>query len=258
MSYLSVAQLSTMLAVTKRTVQRRVVCENWPFEVQTGLGGQKRMFELSNLPLDVRHKVSAYIMRKHEQMGRDYESSGKLQESDVFIDFVLEQNQFISRDKAKPNDWISMHCFAHELEIQALDKDYVKMGLIVLARLYVKCFALQKIKGFDMFCQLYNQRKLSININIYSLVPRVSRITLLRWEKQKDLSKMAGQTVNQDGQSYYFEHDLQQIAQDILMISTNVTATQLKSYFKTIYPNRRTPSIRAISRWLKHRKQAQS
>ena len=150
-----------------------------------------------------------------------------------------------------------MHCFAHELEKLALDKDYVKAGLLVMARLYVTRFALGKIKGFDMFCQLYNERKLSINISIYSFVARVSRITLLRWEKQENTSAMADDVVKDGVQPCFFEHDLQEVAQDILLIAPNITAVQLKNHFKNIYPNRRTPSARAVSSWLKQNVQAQ-
>lgn len=256
MSCLSIAQLSTMLAVTKRTVQRRAVCENWPCQQQKGLGGQRKVFVFASLPVDVCRTVSAYIISKHEQMGQEYKPLEKPKQSDVFVSFELEQNRFISLDKAKQSDWVSMHCFAHELEKLALDKDYVKAGLLVMVRLYVTRFGLGKIKGFDMFCQLYNERRLSIKTSIYSFVARVSRITLLRWEKQESLIAIADDVVKDGVQPCFFEHDLQEVAQDILLIAPNITAVQLKNHFKTIYPNRRTPSARAVSSWLKQNAKA--
>ena len=251
MNKLSTAQLSQYLSVTKRTIQRRSNREGWPYEQKTGLGGTRRLYEFSGLPVDVRQKVIAYIIAKHEQQGLDYVPDQPKEPHDASV-FELGDTPFIVYDNFRPDNWVSQHSFAHGLDVTELDKEYVKVGLLVLARLYILSFSLGKIKGFDQFCQLYNDRKLGLNSEIYLVVNRISRITLLRWEKQQQAQGDVHQVMNVgDQDEVLFDRDLRRMAQEVLMVSPKITAKRLRQHFLTIFTDRKIPSERRLSLWLK-------
>ena len=258
MNKLSTTQLSQYLSVTKRTIQRRAIRERWVYDQQAGLGGMRKMYKFSSLPVDVRQKVVAHIIAKHEQQGLDYVPD-QIKQPHAASVFDLADTPFIVFDKASPGDWVSQHSFAHELDITELDKEYVKVGILVLARLYILSFALGKIKGFDQFCQLYNQRKLALDRAVYSLVSRVSRITLLRWEKQQQANGTVHHimTVGDDDE-VLFDRDLRRMAEEVLMVSPKITAKRLRQHFLTIFNDRKIPSERRLSLWLKQQTQSDS
>ena len=246
MHKLSTAQLAEYLAVTKRTIQRRAVRENWPYAEQVGLGGKRKIYAFSSLPADVKQKIIAYIVTKHEQQGLDYVPM-QPSKADVANVASFAVSPFIVLDKANAENWLSQHCFAYELDIAEFDKDYIKVGLLVLARLYLSTFSLGKIKGFDQFCQLYNARKLAINNAIYATVTSISRITLLRWEKQLEQQHLT----TDESAKVLFGADLQQMAQELLLISPNINAKRLRQHFLSIFDNRKIPSARLLGLWLK-------
>lgn len=258
MNKLSTSQLSQYLAVTKRTIQRRAIREGWVYEEQVGLGGVRKMYHFPSLPVDVRQKVVAHIIAKHEQQGLNYvpEQPKKPHSASVFD---LNDTPFIVFDKASPGDWLSQHSFAHPLDVIELDKEYVKVGILVMARLYLLSFSLGKIKGFDQFCQLYNQRKLAIDPAIYAIVANVSRITLLRWEKQQQLNGTVHHimTVGDDDE-VLFDRDLRKMAEEVLMVSPNISAKRLRQHFLTIFTDRKIPAERRLSLWLKQQQERKS
>lgn len=251
MNKLSTSQLSQYLSVTKRTIQRRAMREGWQYEQQIGLGGVRRLYTFSSLPVNIRQKIVAYIIAKHEQQGLNYVAN-QAKQLHVASVFDLEDTPFIVFNKSSPGDWLTQHSFAHELDETELDKEYVKLGLLVLARLYVLNFSLGKIKGFDQFCSLYNQRKLMLNEIIYTIVKRVSRISLLRWEKQQQMNGNMHRilTVGK-GDDVLFDRDLSLMAKEVLMVSPNITAKRLRQHFLTIFNDRKIPSVHRLGLWLK-------
>lgn len=251
MNKLSTSQLSQYLSVTKRTIQRRANREDWQYEQKLGLGGTRRLYEFSGLPVDVRQKIVANVIAKHEQAGLNYAPDQPKQPNHASV-CELANTPFIVFDKARSGNWLSQHSFAHGLDVTELDKEYVKVGLLVLAKLYVLSFSVGKIKGFDQFCQLYNQRELALNSAIYPVVNRISRITLLRWEKQQLQQGNTHQLMNVDEHGeVMFDRDLRLMAQEILMVSPKITARRLRQHFLTIFSDRKIPSERRLSLWLK-------
>ena len=64
----------------------------------------------------------------------------------------------------------------------------MRAGLLSLALAYVAQENMGKVKGFDCFCQLYNGHKFPLQPCVYHTFKRISRITLLRWQKVLDIS----------------------------------------------------------------------
>ena len=255
MNKLSTSQLATYMKVTKRTIQRRSIRENWPFEEQEGLGGIRKMYIFSGLPISVRQVVTSRIITKHKQQGLNYEAN-KPKEPHMASALNLSDSPFIVLNQAEQGDWISQHSFAHELDITECDKEYIRVGIMVLVRLYILSFSLGKIKGLDEFCRLYNERKLALNETVYNFVGRVSRITLLRWEKQQHLNGTTHDIlISNSADRILFDYDIQQIAKEILVISPDTSAKQFRQYFMTIFPQRKIPSVRRLSMWIKRQKE---
>lgn len=251
MKYLSTAQLSTYLQVTKRTIQRRAVRGNWSYMIKKDLGGTRRLYEFATLPTKVKNRVIAEIIAKHERIGLEYSTDEPTQRV-----LNIDNNPFIVAKKTEDQDWLTQHIFAeqspHPLDTVEQQKEYIKIGLLQLAYLYVLSFYFRKIKGFDEFCHLYNSRQLALKSAVYQVVGKVSRITLLRWEKQlKPMGEPSGSLNANSKQATMIDKDLIEIAQELFIISSNLTAKRLKQYFLTIFSDRHIPSEAQLSSWLK-------
>ena len=252
MNSLSVTQLAEYLQVTKRSVQRRAKREQWPFKACTGLGGTRRMYTFVSLPNDVKQRVISRMIAKHEQQGFEYNPNTSNKKH------TLLDSPFIVATKIDASEWYSQHIFAcgggDALDTAELNKAYLKVGLLVLAQLYVSRFAVGKIKGFDAFCQLYNSRQLTLHKAIYTKVNHFSRITLLRWEKQLKESDTERQLSGNANFKNALDSDLHNIAQELLMTSPQLSANRLRQYFLTIFPDRKISSNQSLSLWLKQQK----
>ena len=255
MKRLSTTQLAQYLGVTKRTIQRRCVREDWPYIEQKGLGGVRKMYDFAGLPATVRQQVVVHIVAKHEKLGANYVPPAKVKPRKLSV-YDLADSPFIVFDKTKTGDWLSQHSFAHELDDTGfdnaeLDKEYIKAGLLELARLYIFTFSLSKIKGFDQFCQSYNAHQFALNNTVYEIVSKVSRITLLRWEKQQQLNGREQHLLSIGADdSIIYARDLREIAKEILLVSPDVSAARLRSHLLTIFPQRKIPCVSQWVKWL--------
>lgn len=254
MNHLSTAQLATYLQVTKRTIQRRAIRESWSYITQTSLGGKRRMYEFASLSADVKLRVVGQIITKHEQQGANYSLAEPVEQSTI-----LPNNPFIVAAQHNGQGWLSQHIFAAQfpnpLDVVELNKEYIKTGLLVLARLYIMSFGFGKIKGFDAFCKFYNNRELALKQEVFGVVNKVSRITLLRWEKQcQQHGEQSLLVAIENEPQYCIDRDLSIMAQELLMSIPKLTAKRLRLYFLTIFPDRTIPSERKLSAWLAQQK----
>lgn len=244
MKKLSIRELAQYLSVTKRTVQRRAIKEDWPFDQRIGLGGTKRLYNFNTLPEQVKSKVVAAIIARHEahvvpQMDAQQEG---------YTPFIVE-------DEKDPYDWLSQHCFSHKMDNSELNKDYLKLGLLALARLFVEQAGKGKIKGFDEFCQQYNERLLDIDEAIYNVIKQVSRISLLRWEKKEQELAFAADNEHKAAQpAPAFDKELRAIADEILMVSPNITAKLMRQHFLTFFSDKPTPDESQLQLWIRQAK----
>lgn len=254
MNHLSTAQLATYLKVTKRTIQRRAIRESWPYIIQASLGGKRRMYEFASLSADVKLRVMGQIIAKHEQQGANYSPAEPVEQS-----AILPNNPFIAPVQHNGQGWLSQHIFAeqfpHPLDVVELNKEYIKTGLLVLVQLYIMSFGLGKIKSFDEFCHLYNNRELALKQEVFGVVNKVSRITLLRWEKQfQQHGEQSLLVAIENEPQYWLDRDLAIMAQELLMSTPKLTAKRLRQYFLTVFPDRTIPSERKLSAWLTQQK----
>lgn len=263
MKNLSTLQLADYLFVTKRTIQRRANKEKWPFVEQKGLGGVKRVYVFAGLPEKVKIKVVAGIVAGHERRQEGDEAIRVFADvvenqpmvrlplyDDALGENALDENIIDTYDEA--DSWLAQHCFSRQLEAAELTKDFVRLGILSLARLYVTQSELGKIRGFDHFCQLYNNQELKINKAVFCVVKRVSRITLLRWEKNglpRNLRfEQADLAANYSDKA--FEQVLKSMADEVMMVVPNITAKRLRHHFETFFDDKPIPSEYRIARWI--------
>lgn len=250
MKTLTTAQLAEYLQVTKRTVQRRSVRESWSYRTEIGLGGERKLYIFECLPPAVKHLVVANIVAKHEQVGLSMSRNSKQSPLDSLFD--LKDNHFIVLEKYDPAHWITQHIFAHELDASQLNKAYIRQGLLVLAKLYVLCHKVHKIAGFDQFCQLYNTHALALHADVYKMINQVSRISLLRWEKQLTTGEL---TMIKNEQ--LLDETMIEMIEEVLLISPNISARQLRQHFVTLFNDRKPPSELIFAQYIEQYKHQQ-
>lgn len=247
MKTLSTAQLAEYLSVTKRTIQRRGIKESWAFETEVGLGGERRLYIFDCLPPAVKHLVVANIVAKHEQCGLAFNDNNEKAPFNSLFD--LKHNHFITLDKYDPEHWTTQHIFAHALDSSELNKAYIRQGLLVLAKLYVACHQVKKIAGFDQFAQLYNTQALALNERVYHMIKHVSRISLLRWEKQLSTGEFAN-VPNEP----LLDKAMIDMIEEVLLISPDISAGQLRQHFVTLFTGRKLPKTYIFAQYIEQYK----
>lgn len=147
-------EIAHILSCSTRNIQRRAVQDNWPYDERVGLGGVRRVYAFTNLPKDVQAAI-------------------------------LETDHLQSIQHIQPLDFeLAPPYFKGQQPLTYLTKAFIQPRLLRLAQHYAAQTNQGKIKGFDNFCTLYNQRQLNINPTLYTTIKTLSRITLLRWEKR--------------------------------------------------------------------------
>lgn len=174
-------QIAAYLLVSKRSIQIKAKNENWPFTEVKGRGGKVHKYALVDLPAHICVQVKEAIINETTttaaQSGRAYLAVNE--QSDRF---AQEQTTQVKQQNLK--------------QLAALEnipaKASAKIHLLKAVQNFVSANNLPKVRGFDLFSERYNQGELDIPAEYVSLIPKVSRITLLRWQKTVDQKGIAG------------------------------------------------------------------
>jgi hypothetical protein len=271
---LSIRQIASYLSVTKRTIQRRAINEEWPFYEQTGLGGIKRVYAFSSLPGPIKIKVVAGMIAGHEKNHPQDKPTIDLCADDSTASRQSYLNQHSNKSaNASQHDWLAQHCFSQTMDPEQLARGFVKAGILSLARLYVAQSKSGKIKGFDQFCLIYNAQEFAIDKAIYQVITRVSRITLLRWEKnglpdepsniaigaqcvstdetlQGDFVLSASLQQQEQQQNEGFDPSFKLMAIQVMMAVPTITAKRMREYFTLFFAGQRLPDEQHINQWM--------
>lgn len=182
-------QIAKVLQCTKRTVQRRTQREGWPYSLESGLGGQRKVYEFDALPPLIQESfINYYCDLFNPSVAVMLPTSDDEDDTTKATDDELEtrqatENSFSNHPFAQINPPLSAH-FTD-------DKTAMRAGLLSLALAYVAQQNMGKVKGFDCFCQIYNAHKFALQPCVYGAIKRISRITLLRWQKVLDITDTA-------------------------------------------------------------------
>jgi hypothetical protein len=242
---LSTRQLADFLSVTKRTVQRRSNKEDWSFDEQKGLGGTKKVYAFGQLPEMVKIKVLAGIIAQRERKGASLFSFAPNNMEALVDDHLTEVAEDIDW---QAQDALSMDDFGKQALRGPLGKDMVRRRILFMAREYVTHSGYGKIKGFDCFCQHYNNHTLDIASVMYDVVTRVSRITLLRWEKNG--LPGSNRRVRVGLPDEVFDALLRAVTVRVMMATPEMTASRLRHHFLKLFEDKVIPSQARIGQWV--------
>ncbi|MBB1292986.1 Mu transposase C-terminal domain-containing protein [Pseudoalteromonas sp. SR41-4] len=184
MELLTAHQIAAFLLVSKRSIQLKAKAEAWPYTEVKGRGGKVRKYALVELPAHVCVQVQQAMIQDNQspaaQSGKGYLA-------------VNEQSDRLNQQLATELKHQNLKQLAGLENIPP--KASAKIYLLNAAKEFVSANSLPKVLGFDLFSERYNQGLLDIPAEHKSLIPSVSRITLLRWQKTVDQKGIAGLAV---------------------------------------------------------------
>jgi hypothetical protein len=142
------------------------------------------------------------------------------------------------------------------LDKKELSKPYIRIGLLQLAHLKVKEYAIGKIKGFERFSSDYNNRLLNIDPDVYQFIRHISCTSLLRWaDEAKALSDndTSSKLCKSNSNKIDITLKVERIIDDVLRLSENITAQRLHSHLRTLLPGVKISDISYLKRKIETR-----
>jgi hypothetical protein len=184
----SVKEIANVTKISKRSVQRRRKKDDLPCIQAKGLGGTRPLYNIEDLPPSEQRAFANCLTDafSHNEIKRliatDLRITNPTIEHPAFAK-ILEPVLV----KSELGHWLSSHSFAQTspalLPGMVSHRAAVQAGLIKLALAYVAYYGLGKIKGLDQFCEIYNLHEFALQQCVYDRYKKLSRISLLRWEK---------------------------------------------------------------------------
>ena len=160
---LSLNTLAFRLDMTTPQVQQLATTENWPWARQSCGDVVKQMYSLRLLPATIKNQIRAVrTVREYAYVVSDGDKQVKLSISELYAKYL-----------------------SLPIDTTKLTHDGLILRLLDLARISVVLFEQTKTKGFDDFCEQYNNKTLGIDSAIYTIINHIARIVLLRWEKKE-------------------------------------------------------------------------
>ncbi len=165
-------QIAAYMLVNKRSIQIRAKNECWPYTEFKGRGGKVRKYALADLPAHICVQVKEAIIKETNSSAAH---SGKA---------YLSVNEQADRLK---NSEITELKDQNLKQLAALEsippKASAKCWVLQEAESFVSANNLAKVAGFDLYSERYNKGLIDVPVEYRSLIPSVSRITLIRWQK---------------------------------------------------------------------------
>jgi hypothetical protein len=173
-------QLANVLQRSKRTIHRLSKEHQWPFTEKIGIGGPRKIYDITQLPQETKRRMIDNILR---QLGRN---TASVNEQD--LNQSNETNWVDHIDFSKPSEdyWAAGNIIFHRAPpltaAQLAEQPAIKKALLSLAWAYITHTGQKKVKGFEHFIQQYKARLLPIQPSVYQSRPKVAAVTLLRWD----------------------------------------------------------------------------
>jgi transposase InsO family protein len=177
-------QIAAYMLVNKRSIQIKAKNENWPFTEIKGRGGKVRKYALVDLPAHICVQIKEAVLK---------ETASPAAEAGKAYLAVNEQSDRFNQEQATQHKHQQLKHLAGLENIPP--KASAKNHILKAAENFVSANNLAKVAGFDLFSERYNQCMLDIPAEYRSLIPSVSRITLIRWQKTVQQKGIAGLAV---------------------------------------------------------------
>lgn len=221
------SQLAHLMRYRCRTIQKKAVQGNWPYKTETGLGGQKYVYDINKLPDPVKYRIICQLL-----------------DDPVFIlwakqlaadeGFELKATNQPMTISCEGSTWVVQnHVFAKDQtpisETMATDKQAMRAELSSLALYFAKQSPLTKSASTIQFAAAYTQHMIPLQLCVYDLIPSLTNSTLYRWQKnisqQRYAQTLADFQFASSGQNIPVEHLLRKMLAhiDLSLTSDNIS-----------------------------------
>ncbi|WP_428612684.1 Mu transposase C-terminal domain-containing protein [Pseudoalteromonas sp.] len=237
-------QIAAYLLVSKRSIQIKAKNEDWPYTEVKARGGKVRKYALVDLPAHLCVQIKEAIISENNSSATQ---SGKAY---LAID-EHSKNLIQSKQTASKHENLKLLATLENIPPKAS----AKVSILEAAELFISANGLTKIAGFDLFSERYNQSLFEELLEYKSLIPSVSRITLLRWQKTVDERGVAGLALKpkRKGKSIIdSDKELSDFCIAMLYEYPHVKATQIKEGLIARFYNtgKSLPAETTIRDWL--------
>ncbi|MFT4926232.1 MAG: hypothetical protein ACI8WB_002330 [Phenylobacterium sp.] len=229
----SAREIANVTKLTKRSIQRRRKKDGLPCTTTKGLGGTRRLYNIVDLPPSEQRAFANCLTEAFspDEIKRLIASDRRVskQKFNKVLPSVLVESE--------PGHWLSSHSFAQTspalLPGVMQNRPAAQAALLKLALDYAAYCDIGKIKGLDQFSKIYNKHEFGLQPCVYERYKRVSRITLLRWERSANGSDntMIGYFPDPTSFEHLLHNTLTQIgifttAQNIQYLTTKLVAVR--------------------------------
>ena len=220
MEMLTAKEIADLLLFSKRSIQIRANKEDWPFTEVSIRGGKVRKYTLSELPVYVRIQVQEALIRSNQSTAA---KSGK-----SYLELNAEFTN-LSKESTRQERNSNLKALAG---LESIDpKANAKVQILEAAKQFIASNGLGKIAGLKLFSDQYNRSLLDIPVEYKSLIPSVSRNSLIRWQTTIDEKGVAALALKpkRKGKSIIdSDKELSDFCLSMLYEYPHVKATQIK------------------------------
>ncbi|WP_304635507.1 DDE-type integrase/transposase/recombinase [Pseudoalteromonas sp.] len=244
MDHFTAHQIAAYLLVSKRSIQIKAKSEDWPYTEFKVRGGKVRKYALIDIPAHICVQVQEGLISEN--------NSSATQSGKAYLVVEEHANQLIqSQVQACKHENLRLLASLENVSTKAS----AKVGVLKAAESFLSANSLPKVAGFDLFSERYNQGLLEDLIDYKVLIPSVSRITLLRWQKTIDEKGIAGLAIKprSKGKSIIdSDKELSDFCTAMLYEYPHVKATQIKEGLIARFYNtaKSLPAETTIRDWL--------
>ncbi|KVE36221.1 DDE-type integrase/transposase/recombinase [Burkholderia sp. BDU5] len=183
--------IAAALSITKRSAERRATRENWPFELEAVRGGQRKLFDLANLPADVRKAVERYreIKARGDAAGRTL----KLIEQ---VRADAEAERAAKNQRAQE----SLKKLTAELPPGVQARFDARYEIVKSWETwFVTVQPMSRRVSWPTYTKAYNLKEIEVAAAVRSTIPSISPRSLQRWVLEYERVGLAGLIDEKDG-----------------------------------------------------------
>lgn len=221
-------QLAIHLDTTEEHITFRAELENWRFERVCS----DKYYAFDDLPLELQSATICSIVADQAEAvdfdDDDYQGAGQV--DPIFNHVYLW-------------DFLCL-----DLPTESIYRvEFYKLALLKTAQFYSSQNNTGKFKGFELFSQLYCARTFDIDPRFYTIIPTLSKIMLLRWQKnESELLEAAQRPMTEVDE---ISENTQQLI-SILLKTELIDAKQLYLIFRFLYEHSSLPSFKVLKLYI--------
>ncbi|MEX3614462.1 MAG: DDE-type integrase/transposase/recombinase [Burkholderia gladioli] len=183
--------ISEALSHTKRTIEKRSIRENWPYQLEPTRGGQRKLFNLADLPSDVRKAVERHlaIKARGESADRTLKLINRVR-ADAEAERIAKQARGQENLK-KLTDELASGVRARFDARYEIVKNWEVW--------FVSAQPMSRRVSWPTYTNAYNLKEIEISAVVRSTIPELSPRSLQRWVLEYEHGGMAGLIDAKDG-----------------------------------------------------------